>query len=319
MYSLGIDTSNYRTSAALVSDNGEIICDIGEYLDIKKGERGLRQSHALFQHINRLPDILTATFSIAREKGGKIGCVSVSSKPRPVAGSYMPVFIAGISAGKTISATLDIPYFEFSHQEGHIEAVKNYLPLRDTYPLIVFHFSGGTTEALLVDENNINIIGGSRDISYGQLLDRTGVAMGMDFPCGKEMDNLVYDLINSGKKGYNNLLPVIHSDEGYVNLSGIETKALRSVDKIKHEELTAMLFDRIGDSIAHMIQHLTAKFNISNVLFAGGVSASEYIRAYLLRFKHRELNGVNIYFGEPSLSGDNAVGIALLGGKNLWR
>ena len=123
--SLGIDTSNYKTSVAVTDRRGKILADERMFLSVKKGERGLRQSEALFQHVNRLPEMLARILSDEEIRSG-IGCVAVSSRPRPVEGSYMPVFLAGVSAAKCVSASLSVPLHMFSHQEGHIEACLLY-------------------------------------------------------------------------------------------------------------------------------------------------------------------------------------------------
>ena len=49
LLSLGIDTSNYKTSVAVTSSEGEIIFNSQSFLKVKEGQRGLRQSEALFQ------------------------------------------------------------------------------------------------------------------------------------------------------------------------------------------------------------------------------------------------------------------------------
>lgn len=310
-YSLGIDTSNYKTSVALVDNNGAIIKDNRRFLDVKKGERGLRQSTALFQHINVLPEILEEVLdsSIDRQK---IACVSASSKPRPIAESYMPVFNVGVSAGKMLSAALNVPFYQFSHQEGHIAAIKEYSPLKSTSePFIAFHFSGGTSEALLAD-NSLKVIGGSKDISYGQLLDRIGVALNMDFPSGKRMDDLA---LNTSSTDHD-LLPRIKVDCGYLNLSGLETKCMRSLNDYKKETLIEALFYRISESIATTVNQVSKRTHVNKFIFVGGVSSSRYIRNFLIENSKPDLE---IIFGQEDLSTDNAVGIALLGGAKYGR
>ena len=47
-YSLGIDTSNYKTSIALTNIDGDIVYDKRILLNVDKGKRGLRQQEALF-------------------------------------------------------------------------------------------------------------------------------------------------------------------------------------------------------------------------------------------------------------------------------
>lgn len=307
--SIGIDTSNYKTSVAAVDENGNILCNVQKYLDVKKGERGLRQSTALFQHVNNLPELIDDCFNaITRDQ---VVCVSVSAKPRPIEGSYMPVFNAGISAGRMLSASLGVPFYSFSHQEGHIEAVRFFSPLKEREELLSFHFSGGTTEALLMKNGSLTVAGGSLDIAFGQVLDRVGVALGMAFPCGEEMDKIAC----SGRRGEKNLLPVIKCADGFVNLSGIETRCQREVDRIEKEQLIVMLFERIGQAICAMTEQLLQKYKVSSVLFAGGVSSSRFIRRYV----EEQLKGIDICFGKPELSTDNAVGTAILGGKEIWR
>lgn len=307
---LGIDTSNYKTSVALVDEEGKIICNEQQFLEVKKGERGLRQSTALFQHVNNLPGLIEKAFAMLPEDI-RVKCIGVSTRPRPVEGSYMPVFNAGYSAARMLAASLGVPCFTVSHQEGHIEAVKHYSLFQDTSRLICFHFSGGTSEALLVDHGKIEIVGGSKDLAFGQVLDRLGVALGMDFPCGQEMDDIVCRM--SRVKG--NILPKIKCEQGYINLSGIETKCQRSIGEIDQDVLISMTFHRLAEAIAEMCRQLAEQYQINDFLFAGGVSSSRFIRQYL----NETLKGYHLCFGDPKLSTDNAVGTALLGGKIIWR
>jgi N6-L-threonylcarbamoyladenine synthase len=306
---LGIDTSNYKTSVAMVDTEGNIICNYQEFLDVKKGERGLRQSNALFQHVMKLPELLEK--AMKQTDPASITAIAVSSRPRPVDGSYMPVFNAGVTSARTLSAALQIPVTYFSHQEGHIEAVKYYSVMKQEQKLICFHFSGGTSEALLVEESekgmDIDIIGGSKDLAFGQVLDRLGVALGMEFPSGQEMDEIALSTVMDKP----NILPKIKCEDGYINLSGIETKCQRSIGQIPAEQLITMTFHRLAESIETMCRQLSKKYGMNKFLFAGGVSSSGYIRSYL----QEKLSDYEICFGDPKLSTDNAVGIALLGGK----
>lgn len=309
--SLGIDTSNYKTSLAVADSNGEILFNYQEFLDVKQGERGLRQSEAFFQHIQKLPVAVERAFAIdgLRER---VAAVSVSTRPRPIDGSYMPVFTAGHSYARALAASLDVELQEFSHQEGHIEAIRHYSSLAEKTPLICFHFSGGTTEALLLDESGkITIVGGSKDIAYGQVLDRVGVALGYPFPCGSILDEIAL----SGS-GHRNRLSKIKVKDGFVNLSGVETQAQRLLEDYAQNELVEELFEKLCASVADMTLQLSHKYGINDFIYAGGVSCSEYMRHYLAEHMYRD---INIVFGKPEMSADNAIGIALLGGKELWR
>ena len=229
-YILGIDTSNYRTSVAIVDTEGCILTDERMLLKVKKGERGLRQSEALFQHVENLPNL----FEKLPTDKYELSAVAVSTRPRPVEGSYMPCFKAGYGFGKAVAKSMNIPFYEFSHQEGHIEAIRSNTNISQGKPFLAWHLSGGTCELLKVnkisydflnpeDKTDIEIIGGSKDISFGQVIDRVGVLLGMNFPAGEEMDNIACETDAVVKK-YAKTLTKIKTQGLEFNLSGIETQ-----------------------------------------------------------------------------------------------
>ena len=309
--SLGIDTSNYKTSVAVVDEEGNILYNSQNFLYVKEGERGLRQSDAFFQHVMKLPQIIEEVFAIPGVREN-LACISVSTRPRPVEGSYMPVFMSGYGFAKTLASSLGILLYEVSHQEGHVEAVQFYSKFKDLSKFVTFHFSGGTTEALLIDlENNtFDIVGGSKDLSYGQVLDRVGVSLGLQFPCGEELD----EIATFGKYGQNNLSKIKVND-CFVNLSGIETQAQRLIGNVLADELITEIFEKISQSVLEMTVQISKKYSINQFIYAGGVSSSAYLRGYL---KDNLPNDIEYVFGDPRLSQDNAVGVAILGGKNIW-
>lgn len=326
--SLGIDTSNYKTSVAVVSQDGDILFNKRSFLDVKKGERGLRQSEAFFQHVNKLPDLLSEIMADKRIRED-IRCVAVSNRPRPVEGSYMPVFNAGVSAARILSMALAVPMYEFSHQEGHIEAARYYSEMRDADPFVCFHFSGGTTEAVAVEKSSgrFQIVGGTIDISYGQVLDRLGVAMGFDFPCGGDIDEMAVSQARAGQETSATFAPSfspIKVKDCFVNLSGAETQGQRLLEELKlggeiparsAERFASELMYTVCRSIEDMTAQICEKYGIKDFIFAGGVSSSKYLREYM---SGRLEGKVNLAFAEPELSQDNAVGTALLGGSEIW-
>ncbi len=293
---LGIDTSNYTTSVAAV---GDVFINERKIIDIKEGMRGIRQSDGVFVHLKELPQLFDR-LSIDMKS---VSAVGVSTKPRNVQGSYMPVFLAGESFAKVIAKSLDVPLFEYSHQDGHIMAgilSQNAEELLEE-PFLAVHLSGGTTEILECEYKgnhfDVNIVGGTKDISAGQLIDRLGVALGMKFPCGKELDKLS---LSCDKKPMNFKTSV---KEGYINFSGIETK-LTSLVGIEDAGLlakTALAF--IGKSLTEAINFHKPK----KVLFVGGVASNTQLREYF----EKEIDA-KTYFASKELSCDNAVGIAEL-------
>ena len=190
MRALGIDTSNYTTSAAVF--DGTAGRNAGRLLDVRPGELGLRQSDALFQHVKHLPDRFAELEAEGWLEG--ISVVGASTRPRAVEGSYMPCFLAGENQGRVLAGVLHVPFCPVSHQQGHIAAAAwsaGRSELLDA-PLLAWHLSGGTTELLYVHPQGTNVcavrIGGTSDLSAGQLIDRTGLLLGLDFPAGKALD-----------------------------------------------------------------------------------------------------------------------------------
>ena len=299
MRTLGFDTSNYTTSAALYDTNNVI--NARQLLDVKNGERGLRQSDALFQHIKQFPEVIKSLGNI-----NDVCAVGVSIRPRSVNGSYMPVFLAGLSVATTAASCLNVPLYEFSHQDGHIMAAiissKAFDLLSGDF--LAVHISGGTTEILKTSYNgcgfNCEIVGGTKDISAGQVIDRVGVAIGMKFPCGKEFEKLSLNSTHPRK------LPVSHN-EGFFNFSGLETQATKYVYEEQADDLAAGVILAISKTLADAISYCSKSTRISRVLVVGGVASNLFIRNYL------NDNTDNIYyFATPDLSSDNACGVAAL-------
>lgn len=313
---LGFDTSNYRTSAAAVSSSGEVLFQRADLLDVRKGERGLRQSEAFFAHSNRLPEITASLFG--NTDASRVASIGASSRPRRIEGSYMPCFLAGMNLAEELGSALGVPVYSFSHQEGHAAAV-----LGDEIETVLFmHLSGGTTEFLICspDEKgyDMRIAGGTADISIGQLIDRTGVALGYPFPSGSYLDEAAYVTLKDTGFGITGrdlpgYMPRLRlSDEGRFNLSGAETKLLRRIEGgIEDSEarlLAAELFVSITDLLTEAADALSERYGIGKVYMAGGVASSRTVRK-LISIKKP---GAEIVFGDPLLSGDNAVGAALL-------
>ena len=317
---LAFDTSNYTTSVAAIDEQRTVILDIRKGLEVKSGERGLRQSEALFQHIKNLPGMVEQVFQ--QIDPASLCAVAVSNKPRPVDGSYMPVFLGGEGYARTIASARNIPLSFFSHQEGHLEAAKYGTSLEcECTPFFAYHLSGGTCELLFVTDTAIEIIGGTKDISFGQLLDRAGVAAGYSFPAGSALDAIAQTEKCISEETEKNPFKPIALDGLYFNVSGLESQFMRLLDSASGEaernRLIYWLFETISDCLIRLTILASRERNYRHVLFSGGVSSSIFVRNRL----EEKLSDFHIdpVFGDPHLSSDNAVGIALLGGRKQWR
>ena len=265
----------------------------------------MRQSDALFCHTRDLSEILGDVLSQVRRAHGDFTLlgVGVSEKPRPVEGSYMPCFLAGVNAAKCAADLAGVPLSLFSHQEGHIEAAR-FGAAREgrsftDKTFFAFHLSGGTTEFLKVRETDTGytaeILAEALDLTCGQLIDRCGVKLGLGFPAGKELEKLA----EQSEKHYKIRIP---KKEGGINLSGFENK----FDKMLSEgtsprDLARFVFDVAEAAVRTLLEY---KDEDGAVLFSGGVTSSHLLK--------EALSAENHFFAPPAYTADNAIGTALL-------
>lgn len=300
---LGIDTSCYTTSVALADINTEncIKYELKMLLP-EKGEKGLRQSTALFLHIKNLPTVLERLMHSGEYN---IKAVCVSEKPRPIDGSYMPVFEAGVSVAASIASTLGVPLYKTTHQENHIMAASNG---DFSEPFLALHLSGGTTELVKAVPvqcgYNIDIVSATKDISFGKLIDRLGVNLGLDFPAGKYLDELA-------QKGSASFMPAVKLYDGDISLSGAEKQFGDIAEKIQREDLARSLFEYSARLLEKWVCDCVKRENIYDVLFAGGVSSNSIIKQYLANSV--KLSDVRLHFAPADICRDNAVGTAKIG------
>lgn len=302
---LGIDTSNYTTSLAFCTQEGEVVANLKCPLPVKEGERGLRQSDAVFLHTKNLPTLFSNAKAYFQEYEPM--AIGVSVAPRSAEGSYMPCFLAGKASAYALGSAIDLPVYEFSHQNGHIMAALysgKVPPVAQEHEMIAFHVSGGTTEVLLVkpfeEDYRCEKIGGTLDMNAGQAIDRVGVAMGLSFPCGPEMERLALSCEAKRTKGIR-----VSVKDGCCNLSGLENKAVQMFEKTGDRAATAkFVLDFIAQTLVRITENVRALHPDVPVVYSGGVMSCSILQDCL--------KGKNVYFAEPSFSSDNAAGIALL-------
>lgn len=309
---LGIDTSCYTTSAALVSPEGEILAASRKLLSVPQGERGLMQSQGLFQHVKRLPQMIENVLSDA--PGVSVCAVSASVRPRPAEDSYMPVFRAGESQARAAAALLRVPFYPVSHQEGHIRAAMVGAGVREEEPFLALHLSGGTTEVLLCKDGQITLIGGTLDLHAGQLVDRIGVQLGLAFPAGPALEALALQATAQGRIG-------VSIKGTSCNLAGAQNKASRWIERqeLTPEQVAAEIYDYLCRTFLRLIEAACEQTGCRQALLAGGVASSVLLRRMLLRRAEKNRLACRLCFARPELSGDNAVGVALLGAQALAR
>ena len=260
----------------------------------------------VFFHTKALPELAEELFSHSAYRKDDLCAVGVSSRPRDAQGSYMPCFLAGVSFASALAFSHGIPLYTFSHQQGHIKAAlySSTPDFPNDEQFISFHVSGGTTDIVLCHRESGSIlcekIGGTTDLNAGQAIDRTGVRLGIPFPCGKALDELSQkSTADFGK------IPVSVSGTD-CSLSGLENKTNALIEKgTASADIAAYLFEYLSRVLTVLTENLRKEYGDIPVLFAGGVMANSRIRQNLLKIQ-------NVYFASPSLSSDNACGIGIM-------
>ena len=311
MLTLGIDTSNYATSLAVFdADAGEVVCDCKKFLPVKAGQLGLRQSDALFHHTAALPELMQKINDTVPLY--KIQAVAVSEKPRPVPGSYMPCFLAGVNAATAFSLASGVPLYKLTHQQGHIAAAlyaagDKTLFERET---LVFHVSGGTTDLLLCrGAQSIIPLGTSSDLYAGQAVDRLGVKLGFAFPAGvyvSEQAALCEERIK----------PKVSVRGTACSLSGLENQCAKLLEQGKTAPYVCKYcLLCVAETLLRMAQNALQEHPGLPVVFAGGVMSSDLIRSYITA------RLPDARFVPAKFASDNAIGIAVLAAKErgVWQ
>ena len=302
---IGFDTSNYTTSIACYDGANGLNCS--KLLPVKQGELGLRQSDAVFYHTKGLPELSGRLFSdISMEK---ITAIGVSTRPRAVEGSYMPCFLVGYSHAKLLSDALHVPLFECSHQQGHIASAlwsAQRLDLLDS-PHLAWHLSGGTTELLLVEPMGKTVtcsrIGGTTDISAGQLIDRTGQLLDLPFPSGKHIDVISQ---NAEKKDFFR----VKCEGTEFSLSGVQNKVQQYHLSVNDAAETAAYALRcMCQAVFKATCNALKDYPDMPVVFSGGVASNSMLREIM--------QPLIPIFAQPQFSTDNALGVAILAHRAL--
>lgn len=303
---LAVDTSCYTTSVALMEDD-RLLYDKRKLLMVPAGKKGLRQSEAVFQHLQNFPELLGDMKGILPT----IDLFAVSSVPRRQTGSYLPVFTAGVRLVESLAVLSGKGIIYTSHQEGHLAAGEWSLGGALPAVFLAGQFSGGTSELLIAEKTKngykYDIIARTSDLHAGQMIDRVGVALGLPFPAGPALEKLAAQVQNSLQK-----LPVSVTEDK-ISFSGPETAALKLIKRgITPPEVAFATLDCIARTLAKIIKSAVAKTGIKAVLLTGGVMANLMIREFLLANVQADF-----YFARPEYSSDNAVGVAYLGYKSL--
>ena len=308
---VGFDTSCYTTSAAAVNQQGQVVAFARKLLPVEAGQRGLRQSEAVFAHVRQMPQVMQELQRQMAALEAKVVAVCASSRPCDGEDSYMPVFTVGSGHAQTAASLLNVPLYETTHQRGHIAAGLIGNPAMQQ-PHLALHISGGTTDLLLCREDSIETLGSSLDLHAGQLVDRIGVSLGLGFPAGPALEKLAMACQEPAQA----LIPCsMEKTDLSCHLSGAENKVqqLLKQGKLSHEQAALEVFDLLSRTISRMLVAGCKATGAKQALVVGGVASSTLLRRLIHQRLQKIHTPLQIVFGDPRYSADNAAGVANIG------
>ncbi len=299
---LGLDTSNYKTSAGLYCPEDGSFRACGKLLEVPLGSLGLRQSDALFQHVKQLS---ARVREACADLDGEIRAIGYSARPRDLEDSYMPCFLVGQCAAECMGAVLGVPVYDFSHQQGHLAAAAFSVDKQELLkgPFLAWHLSGGTTELLLTEpsEDRIiraSIVGGTSDISAGQVIDRVGVDLGLPFPAGPYVEQAA---LQSDRDDFFR----VKVQGCTFSFSGVQNQyQVRIKEGESRTEVCRFVLRTVAETILKATKNARKEQHLP-VLISGGVSVCSLVQETFAKEK-------DLWFAQKGLGGDNAVGVAIL-------
>ena len=364
---LGIDTSCYTTSVAIIDEAGALLGEARQILSVRPGRCGLQQSEMVFQHTRSLPRLMEEAVgqvigcvttgagsaangvTVAEEAstagpsglaglvavGYELAAIGVSGYPRPLEGSYMPAFLAGLSVARSVAAVTGAQLEVISHQENHLEAGLWSAGGPDVDRFLLLHASGGTTDVLLAERQQngryrITEVGGSMDLHAGQFVDRIGVALGLQFPTGPALEALAEKALArtaevSASVSEQSVASVSEAGAGaapmvelpvsvrklQVSLSGPCTAALRKLEAGAEPAALALGVEHaLAETFARVLRNGAQEYRVRDVLLVGGVGSNNYIRQHVERKLAKLRYPVRLWVPEGRFSCDNATGCA---------
>ncbi|EPZ48949.1 hypothetical protein N007_03675 [Alicyclobacillus acidoterrestris ATCC 49025] len=320
---LGMDTSNYTTSVCAVSaEQGELLASARMLLPVTSGQRGLRQSDALFFHVRQLPLVMGELMEQLHAKGivPEWVMAGASVRPRPYASSYMPVFQAGTNFITAMAQALGIPVVRTTHQEGHLAAAEYFVPAQGAR-FVAVHISGGTSDVMLAERTEfgykIDLVGEGMDLHAGQFVDRIGVRLGLSFPAGPALEQLAAMAVRDEESNSDFTLPSsIHGAK--MSFSGPLSAAMRALDAgVPAPDVAYAVQMCIATSVAKAVEYCIrhGDSDVREVVVAGGVASNAVIREHVTDRLERRVRNVRVRFAPPEFARDNALGVARI----AWR
>lgn len=307
---LAFESSCDETSVALVKNGVEVLAQ-STATQIKSHQRfgGVVPEVASRHHIEQIIGCLDDVFSATGLDYSDLAAVAVTYGP-----GLVGALLVGVSAAKAVAFAHDLPLVPVNHMAGHIYAARYSAPLE--FPALALLVSGGHTELVyLAEENSYKIIGETRDDACGEAFDKIGRVLGLNYPAGKEIDELAAE----GKDTFNFPRAMEKEDNYDFSFSGLKSSFINTVhhadqigEKLSSADLAASFQQSVVDVLAEKTVRALKNYPVKQLLLAGGVAANRQLRVRLEE-ECKQLSGVTLVKAPLKYCGDNAAMIGAAG------
>jgi N6-L-threonylcarbamoyladenine synthase len=300
----------------------KILSSVVHTQDIHNQYGGVYPAMAKREHIKNITPVFEKAIKDA--KSPNLDAIAVTVGP-----GLEPALWVGITFAKELGEKMNIPVIPVNHMEGHIFSIfpdnKKTFAIKNSkaiFPSLSLLISGGHTELVLSkDFQKYEIIGSTRDDAAGEAFDKVARMLGLAYPGGPEVSRLAAKERKVSKVSSSVTFPrpMIHSKDYDFSFSGLKTAVLYHIRD--HGPLTDKLRSKIAkefeDAVIEVLVSKTLRavkeYKIKTLIVGGGVSANEYLKKMLLKNLKKIAPGTKVHFPVKSLTGDNALMIAIAG------
>ena len=303
---LAIESSCDETSIAIIKDDELLANVVATQISMHQQFGGVMPELASRLHCENVLYVLDEAVRKANIKLEDVDAFAFTRGPGLVGALHI-----GMQVAKTLAMLYDKPLIPVHHLAAHIYANEYVKPLK--FPLLSIVVSGGNTEFVYMKESlDFEIIGETKDDAIGECFDKVARTVGLPYPGGIPIDKLSKE----GKHTYKLPFP-LHDDSLDFSYSGLKTAVINMVNNEKqkgHEINVPDLCKSFQDVAVGMIMDRLDKaldrYDIKQVVLAGGVSANSYLREMM----HKRLDNTDVDLIVPPIwcTTDNAAMIARL-------
>ena len=272
---LAIESSCDETSMAIIKNGCECVhLTVLTQMDTHAEFGGVVPEIASRMHAENVTMVLEETLSKANMTMDEIDAIAVTYAP-----GLLGSLLVGVEFAKTMSFVYKKPLIAVNHIAGHIYANNLEKPMQ--FPLLALVVSGGHTDLILMKgDYEFEHIGGTLDDAIGECYDKVARVIGLGYPGGPKVEKAALE----GEHTYD--LPIPMNDDSFnMSFSGLKSNIINLVhnekqrgNEIRNNDLARSFQDVAIDQLCRKTELAIKKYDIKNMIIAGGVSANKYLR-----------------------------------------